>query len=707
MSRILGVLLVGVLLAACDGESDVDAAVDATVDAGADAGPAIDAGPPQPLPAPEPTTCPDVGARRVLFGDLHVHTTYSFDAIFFNYLNGPEEAYAFARGEAASLPCGDDFETPCREQRLTVPLDFVAVTDHAEYFGVGIGCAPPEGTRPHVICPGIGTYIRQNIGEIAFGADADPRLLDLVREVGDPVDAWERSVQAANDAYDPCEFTTFVAYEHSPQNDGAMLHRNILFRGTEMPWRAISADDAVDEWPLFRLLDELCPPGDDGVDCEYLSIPHNANLSDGRMFPATLMDGDVPVTQAQVERRAQAEVLLEIIQHKGQSECQGGYANPLSAEEDLACDFEQMSPVCRGLPEDPPNCVAECITPAIRGTEANPPDCSTSLDMGRNTLVEGLRLAERYEGVNPYQLGFVAATDTHNGIPGAVDERTFLGHGGILDDEPRERLGEWVCPDGAESCAPTVQEFDLGAFPLNPGGLTAVWAEQNTREAIFDALQRREAYATSGPRIEVRTYAGWSLPDGLCDRLATGAEGIEPEDVGGVPMGATLVDPPTDGAPTIAINAVADPLGGTPLQRIEIIKGWVDAAGEGHIEVVTVIGDETGPAPGPDCAIDVTAEPERLCGVYRDPDFDPAERAYYYARVLENPSCRWSGWECAEQGVDCSTLDPTTGRFSGDDEGYEGCCTITREGATFRGENRLDVIEERAWTSPVWYEGGR
>lgn len=169
-------------------------------------------------------------------------------------------------------------------------------------------------------------------------------------------------------------------------------------------------------------------------------------------------------------------------------------------------------------------------------------------------------------------------------------------------------------------------------------------------------------------------------------------------------MGGYLLSPPDGGRPTFVINAVADPITGHPLQRIEIIKGWVDEQGEGHTQVVTVVGDASGPSPSATCSVPTTNEPERLCGRYVDSSFVPGQRAFYYARVLENPSCRWSTWRCVEQGVTCSELDPTTGTFIGDDAGYEGSCSILREGLTYVGTDRFDTVEERAITSPVWWE---
>jgi hypothetical protein len=250
----------------------------------------------------------------------------------------------------------------------------------------------------------------------------------------------------------------------------------------------------------------------------------------------------------------------------------------------------------------------------------------------------------------------------------------------------------------------TARVFNQKAFRLNPGGLTGAWAEENTRASLFAALKRREVYATSGTRIAVRLYASWSaIPSNACDELAArtdppnGATGL-------VPMGADLPTRPLGQTPQFVVRAVADPIIGTPLERIEIIKGWVDASGTPHAKVFSIAGAPSGPAPAADCTVDRTAQPEQLCGVFSDPQFDPTESALYYARVLENPSCRWSTWTCVKQSVDCTMLDPTTGALPGAMAGYEGCCVITQNAGMYTGTQRFDVIEERAWTSPVWYQ---
>jgi hypothetical protein len=504
-------------------------------------------------------------------------------------------------------------------------------------------------------------------------------------------DAWGRAIGAADEANDPCNFTAFSGYEYTGQPNGAMLHRNIIFLGDQLPKKPVSSLDVNNEWEMWNALDAVCAHD---AHCDYISIPHNSNLSEGRMFQLPS-----PAAQAQIEQRARADVLVEVMQHKGESECGLGYSSPLSADEDAACSFENTKPICTGAAGDPSYCRQECASVATDDAAASPMTCTARLDMVRDALVEGLRLRPQFQGVNPYKLGLVGGSDTHNGDPGNVREDSFRGHGGVLDDSPDVLLGAWVCPDGSDTCATTARVFNQKAFRLNPGGLTGIWAEENTRASLFAALMRREVYATSGPRIAVRLYASWgALPATACDDLAAG------KNLDAVPMGGDLVAPPPGKAPQLVVRAVADPIQGTPLQRIEIIKGWIDSSGTPRAKVFSIAGGAAGPAPAADCSITQTAQPEQLCGLWSDPEFDPAQSALYYARVLENPTCRWSTWTCVKQAVDCSQLDPATGALPGAMAGYEGCCLITQNAGAYAGKNRFDVIEERAWTSPVWFQ---
>lgn len=674
-------------------------------------------GPPPPAGSCSTTVA---GRKQALFGDLHVHTNRSFDAYFYNTLNGPREAYRFAKGQAVGLPC-DIADQACVEVKLARPLDFAAVTDHSEYLGGFASLCGTDGERPDRpgFCKAFGTVLTENIEALVKGDTPLSGVTDQVTlpdAILDTTSAWADTVAIAEEENAPCAFTTFAAYEFSPQPSGAMLHRNVIFEGHALPARPISSLDTDSEWVLFDSLEGQCG----GVEgCRYLTIPHNPNLSDGRMFPPAGAGGlpagrdGAPLTRADAELRARSDKLVEMVQHKGESECALGLpTNPLDSEEaDAGCQFEKAKAICTGRDDDSLECkpASERVCTEVSDEGSLPDDCTAPLDMVRNALVDGLRLGPRYGGTDPYKLGFAAATDTHNGTPGFTSESEWRGHGGILDAPLTERLGRWSCDPTDPTC--TDPRWEARAIVFNPGGLTGVWAEENTRAAIFDALDRRETFATSGTRIVVKSYGSFgALPDDVCARIASGQPPSADPTAAIVPMGADLPPRGGAGAPRIVVWAAQDAgdrRPGTPLQRIDVVKGWVDASGVEHTRVFRIAGAETGPAPAADCSVATAGQPEQLCGVFTDPGFDPAQQAYYYARVLENPSCRWNTFTCVERGVDCATLDPLTGTFAEatGDAGYEGCCAIARrDDGTYQGRFRFDTIEERAWASPLWYD---
>jgi len=663
-----------------------------------------------------PVVCNDIDqGLRVLWGDTHVHTRMSLDSFWFNSLAGPQEAYQFAKGGTVDIAC-DDRTVPCETRQLDRPLDFTAVSEHAEFLGLfDEQCRRDD---PPLSCGLTEQTVLDNIDAFLAGTnDIDPDVVfGLYPDRAPRSENWQKVIAAAEAENDPCTFTTFAAYEHSPQINGSMMHRNVLFVGDDLPEDVFSLYESQDFWDLLDHLEQECGSVSG---CDYLTIPHNPNNSAGRMFLPVGTPGvfagrnNQPLTPEDAALRSKADAVVEMHQAKGQSECMAGLGfDGLGNDEmDMDCFFEPNKPICLGMPQDDPRCLpkddALCIS--ITGdldVEAVPFNCSSPNDFMRGAMAEGLK-AREIVGLNPYQVGFIGSTDTHNANPSDVDETIYRGIAGALDNNPETQLGEW-CDVAEDDC--DEREFRRTvAFNNNPGGMAAVWATQNTREAIFEALRARRTYSTSGPRIEVRSYASFDgFPTDFCEQLSRAETPVEDGTVDAVMMGAVLPSG-GEGAPSFAVWAAQDAggvNGGTPLERIQIIKGKLTASGEVETAVITVAGAKDGPAPNADCTINTVGRPETLCAVWADPDFDPAEDAYYYARVLEQPTCRWNNVNCLEQGVDCSALDQADGTFSAEsgDAGYEGCCDITGSPGNYAGTNRFDVIRERAWTSPIWHE---
>jgi hypothetical protein len=609
-------------------------------------------------PPPAREACADRNAlRNVYFGDLHVHTANSFDSYAFDVRNTPEDAYRFAMGEPATLPPLGAAQT----LRLDRPLDFAAVTDHAEFLGEVDICLT-EGTDGYEsnVCE----QFRDNgpLGQTLMGialTDETPerdanicgadsaRCLDAARSI------WESEIEAAETFYDRstvCAFTTFVAYEYTSNKNFSARHRNVIFRGNDAPFPISYLEEQTPQG-LWEALRRECIEA--GTGCDALAIPHNTNQGNGNTFfpeyPGAVTEEE---ERHQAEQRAAIEPLVEIYQHKGDSECMNGLSGITGAPDEL-CEFEKL----RSAPFE------DCgDTPGSGGVAGG--GCVSHLEFVRGALLEGLRERRRI-GANPYRLGIIASTDTHNGTPGAVDEASFLGHRGGVDDEVGERLG--------------VPTFRAGPI-FGPGGLAAVWAEENTRESLFDAMRRREVYGTSGPRIVARFFGGWGLPSDLCDD----PDHVRTADTAGVPMGSVLPESPaTAAAPSFLTLALRDPgtadRPGTPLQRVQIIKGWIEND-EAHQRIFDVAGD-----PDNGASVDGDCRPvgngfNSLCGVWTDPEFVAGRNTFYYMRVIENPTCRWTALQCN------ASADPTE---------LESC----------DDPQTVKILQERAWTSPIWYEG--
>jgi hypothetical protein len=604
--------------------------------------------------------------RQPFYGDLHVHTGFSFDARNYDNRLTPAEAYAFAKGERVDLAPYDDAGVATRSAKLDRPLDFVGVTDHGEFLGEIYECVTP-GSDAYESETCVDYRDPESNGAFAFGMllalDSPDRFEDICDDDGLGCQdsariRWQAMQQAAEDAYDrteTCAFTSFVAYEYTNTYNVSNLHRNVIFRNAVVPDLPVTYFEAPTPVELWQRLDSQCRQADDS--CDVLVLPHNSNLSNGQLFHISYpKDATLEEQKALAELRASMEPVVEMFQHKGDSECRNGFEG-VNAEHDPFCEFEKL----RRYGFD--DCGDSLGTGGMRLW-----GCLHRLDFVREVLKEGLLEGVRI-GINPYKLGMIGSTDTHNGTPGMVEEQNFPGHVGNVDDTARKRLGSGnVTHDGIIN---------------NPGGLAAVWAEENSRDAIFDAIMRKETFATSGPRIAVRFFGGWNFDEGVCgdheDMLKRGYED-------GVSMGATLTERPEEGAngPGFIVQAGWDPgtdtQPGVPLERFQVIKGWVDDDGASYEKVYDVVLANADPAPSVDLE-SCEAQGEGItshCVLWSDPDFDPEQSAFYYARIIENPTCRWSTRKCGAM--------PAADR-------PESCAD----------EAIPSTVQERAWSSPIWY----
>ena len=610
--------------------------------------------------------------RNAYFGDLHVHTTYSFDAYAFGTLATPYDAYRFAKGEAIKHPAGYDMQ-------LREPLDFYGVTDHAMFMGVAAVAADTSSdfsqypftelvhdlnapdNMGRLSLPGRLQSFRGLLGGLVpslINGDIDPEeSLSITRS------AWADTVKAADLHNDPGRFTTFVAYEYTTgSDDQGNLHRNVVFESSdvvpEIPFSRVHSNNPEDLWSWMDTLREA------GV--ESMAIPHNSNGSNGQMFKLVDFAGD-PIDDDYAVQRIRNEPLVEITQIKGTSE-----THPLLSTTDEWADFELMEfRVATTLPSQPEGSYV------------------------RDALRRGLAL-EAQGLTNPYAFGVIGSSDTHTGAA-QNDESEFSSKLGVLSADGQLR---GAVPFGAveglifNTVAPQAmtevdgKTFVGGAQPMfGASGLAAVWAEENTREAIYAALRRKETFATSGPRMRLRFFAGYGLPDDLFET----EDGVARAYSTAVTMGADLTraldTSGSDGGagPRFAMWAQAD-ANSAPLQRLQIIKGWIDASGKTHEDVIDVacaggiaVNAATKRCPDNgatvdlnDCSYDANSGDAQLRTVWTDPDFDPGQRAFYYSRVLENPTCRWSTWDAIRAGTELRS-------------------------------DLAATLQERAWSSPIQY----
>jgi hypothetical protein len=604
--------------------------------------------------------------RQAFFGDLHVHTALSSDAFGFDVRLGPDDAYRYAFGETIRIPPLDREGRGTRPVKIDRPLDFAAVTDHAEFLGESAICADPDhpkknsafceiinsgGRHPQLLLRIMSPIVWRD-SELC--GDKDQDCITASRST------WADTVSIAeawNDTSSSCARVTFPAYEWSSHRLGSNFHRNVIFRNANVPEQPLSYLEVNREWELWERLRAECLDAEG--DCDVLAIPHNSNISNGRMFAV-----DYPDTNSGEEQRERArlrmrlERIIEVMQHKGDSECRNGISSVLGGPDEF-CGFEKFE----DLPLERWGAPGECYEGRFADWIPHlGPDCISKLSYARYALTEGLKERRRL-GLNPFQFGFMASTDTHNAMPGGVEEKSFAGHLGSADASPTQRAA---------------LNTEEGNTSNNPGGLIGIWAEENSRDSLFDSMQRREVFGTSGPRIRPRFFASWEFPSTLCDD----PQMISKAYATGVPMGSELPEPSKEKSPTFLLTALRDPgtrdSAGGLLQRIQVIKGWADTEGRTHQAIFDIAGGANDADVDPETCRTRGAGHESLCAVWQDPTFDPAIEAVYYARILENPSCRYSAWECLK--LSGSKRPPAC------DDG-----------------SVKQIQQERAWTSPIWY----
>ena len=603
--------------------------------------------------------------RNAYFGDLHVHTTLSFDASAFGTTASPADAYRYAQGEAIKHPGG--FEV-----QLAQPLDFYAVTDHGVLLGLinqaadtstpvsQYDFAQPYNNINDSVDGGLLDLAKRSKVFSNFVSDVVANLLDgtidsaVVNDASNA--AWIQTVEAADEAYKPGTFTTFAGYEFtSSTEEREALHRNVIFRGTaRLPAVPFSRFNSMNPEGLWDWMDGLRQQN-----IESLAIPHNSNGSNGAMFMFTDWAGNA-IDQEYADQRLRNEPLVEITQVKGTSD-----THPLLSKNDEWADFE--------------------IFPLRTSTRINsdPPGSYV-----RNAWQRGLSMEEK-DGANPYKFGAIGSSDTHTGAA-SLQEDNYFGKIGSFDSTAEKRgsipasflYGTLVKLTANEM----VEEVDgnnyldfSGYKYWGASGIAGVWAEENTREAIYDALRRKETFATSGTRIKVRFFASYAFNNAPLNNPELVRDAYQ----NGTTMGSTLQ---ADGnhQPTFLTWAVADP-NTAQLQRIQIIKGWLKNGQ--HQEQVYDVACSDGLTVDPqthrcpdngaqvdlaDCSTTANVGAGELKTLWQDPNFIAGQEAFYYVRVLENPVCRWSTWDALRAGKAPRSDLPVT-------------------------------IQERAWSSPIWY----
>jgi len=569
--------------------------------------------------------------RDAYFGETHMHTMFSLDAYIGDNRQSPDMAYRFAKGEA--------FEIGGVNKQLKRPLDFAAVSDHSEYIGemystivedaIGHDNEDLKKLRSLSSLEEKQQWFYKYVISVNRG-DAKPQHPSFFAGPSTVKSAWQIMVDSAEQHNDPGKFTALIGFEWSGAPKGANLHRNVLFRDNNVPASPISYIDVNTEEELWEWMRAQEAEGRN-----LLAIPHNSNASKGRMFPNTDSSGK-PLSLEYSRTRAHFEPLIEMMQIKGNSEVHRKFW----AADEFA-DFENADSI-----------------------QKNSGRVFSARDFVRGGLKIGLQ-KEQSLGINPFKYGFIGGTDSHNGLMSDTAEDTFIGGHGPEDGSVERRrtagVGGWI--DGKD---------------LSIGSIAGVWATENTRAGIWDAMKRRETFATSGTRIKIRMFGGVDLKADPKDAVQLVEEGYQY----GVPMGADLVQ--SSVPPTFTVYAEKDP-DGANLDRIQIIKGWVDIHGDLNEKIIDVVwsGDRVATAVGKLPPVGNTVDLKTalytndigepmLMGSWTDKDFNPADGAFYYARALEIPTPRWSTYDAVRNNL-----------------------PLMKDVAA--------TIQERAWGSPIWY----
>ena len=583
---------------------------------------------------------------RAYFGDTHLHTAFSPDAGLAGTKVGPEEAYRFALGETVKSNTG-------QLARLKRPLDFLVIADHAENLGLAQAIATSD---PALLADPFGKELH-DLMKAGKGVDAFNLLVQKMNKgaeakiQGDMLqNAWDVTMALAEKYNDPGKFTAFIGYEWTSQPNGNNLHRVVMFKDDKstveavLPFSAFDSEDVEDLWDFMAAYEK-------NTGGQVQAIPHNGNLSSGTMFLPKHQKTGEPIDADYAKARHRWEPVIEVTQAKGTGE-----AHPFLSPEDEFAGFEIVDSTNLG------------------GTVTHTPDM-LQYEYARSALKMGLSLEDKL-GSNPFKFGMVGSTDAHTGFASTAEDN-WWGKAPFVEPSPK-RWQDVLIRSSVDST------LDLTALQLAASGLAGVWAHENTREALFDAMARKEVYGTTGTRLQVRVFGGFDFAEVDLNRSDFAKNGY----ANGVPMGGDLSNAPSGKAPAFLIQAMRDPMGAN-LDRIQIVKGWLSADGQTHEKVYNVAwGDADKRKPGADGRLPVVGNSVNLQeatysnsigdpvlkGYWKDPDFDSNQKAFYYVRVMEIPTPRWLAYD--RKRFNLFEVMPKDIRY---------------------------VSQERAYTSPIWY----